>query len=263
VTSITPGSGQNIVIPGFTLPSGATGVNVYAIAGSAGTLKKQGSMSVSGGVASNYTMSSYNSSGASEPSVNPPAAAYPVSITWPSTLSTPAIKITSMNNFTIENLMLYGNSNSTAGVFGIGLFNCSGATLGTGLVLSSFYGNLVGLTSQSYITGCQSDHATVDYWLINKSCCNQLTSCIAIAGAYGFYCQEMSNFWSTNVVTNSYVQIAANKQTSYNFAAILMSLMDTSTVSTGGQQAWDTSGTTYNPAQNTTGAENSYMYYGG
>jgi hypothetical protein len=155
----TGGNSSNVIWAGFTLPTGATGANAYA-SNSGSTLFKQGSFSVSGGVASAFTMSSYASSTAAA-TVNPNAATWPCAMQWGSTT---VFNIGVTNGLTINGLLLWGGANC------LSIAYCQGLTLGPALVVTNAT-NGANINSGSTVaaSGVQIDTCTRNFFTQSRA----------------------------------------------------------------------------------------------
>jgi hypothetical protein len=258
VTSQTPTSGQNLVVGSFSVPVYASGVNVYASSTLGGTLHKQGSMTVSGGVASAYTMSSYNTGGSSAPTSNAPASAWPCAMTWG---NANGILIVGTANLTMNGFYLYGPggttyngiSLATSNGFCLGNATFTNRTVSTSAMVLSNWNFCLSIGQQSYVdcSFSQFDNSARGTQVFAASV--RAINCVS---------QRATSF-SFNV---SQGQI--NAQTSFSgfntqgYTATAMSYINSvvSSVPTSGTAQPDYGTTTpTNPTTNTIGNQNSYI----
>jgi hypothetical protein len=180
---ITSGTNRYLTVAGFTLPTGVTGVNVYSYTNSSATtyagMFKQGSMSVSGGVASTFTMTTYASSTAA-PTTDAPAATYPCAMMWGASTGVSIVGIQYLN---IKGLYLHGPGSNSGLLFS----NCAFCTT-TNCVLSNWTENYVATSSQKMtVTGCQSDTAVNRGYYAVQSSDLTIGSSVALTTGYGVY----------------------------------------------------------------------------
>ena len=266
VQTFTPTLNHKITLASFTVPTGVSGVNVYistSLNGPLSSFKKQASsFSVSGGVAAALTLTSNNTGGATPPTVNPVAAAYPSALTWASSLNTWNIDALRTPGFSIGNIYLYGNLNANSGNNALTITECPGVLIGPNFVMSSFGNSAITLVrSSAYIGTTQVDNSnSVNY---NANGCSYMTftgNCCSFGGAFGYVIQFTSQLSCSNAGLQSPTassQIVAYRNTT-GFQSQWGGQARIQTVTASGEQTWNNT-TTYSPSSGSVGNHNGYL----
>lgn len=260
VTSLatTGVSASTLTCAGFTLPTGATGANLYVSNALGGTLHKQSAFSLVGSVASALTITSYNAAGASPPIVNANGAAYPVTLNWGNATG---FSLNNVRSMAMVGIYILGDGSTNKA--GINAVSYAHLTVNSPMIISTWGDATAGgaitiggiarlvLNIANGVSSVQTDNSHVGLY---ASTFSQISTgvCCCLYCAVGISTQQMAN----GTVQGSYVGFCTT-----GYQADHGSNIQSAPTNPSGGTATPTygCGTASSPAFNTVGNQNSYI----